>query len=272
MTNAWGPRHARADDRPSGAAHTASWWYVFGSATRSSSSLRIVTGICLALVYVPTADQAYQTPEYLNYQTPFGWYLRAVHFWGSNGMVLIMTLHLIQVCLWGAYKYPRELTWIVGVFLFLGTLGMAFSGQILRWDQDAYWGLGIGASIAGRAPLIGPQTGGIAPGRTDHRRQNPVALFRAACLCDPRGADWPGRLHLWLVLRLGINEWPVPGRLVDRTTYRQRYEAEVQRDGVPFFPVAAQKDMVGMAIVTVGVLVCAALFGPSGPPACRIPR
>jgi len=72
-------------------------------------------------------------------------------------------------------------------------------------------------------------------------------------------------LHLWLVLRLGINEWPMPGRLVDRTTYRQRYEAEVQRDGVPFFPVAAQKDIIGMAIVTVGVLVCAALFGPHGP-------
>jgi quinol-cytochrome oxidoreductase complex cytochrome b subunit len=142
---------------------TASWWYVFGSATLALFVLQIVTGICLALVYVPTADQAFQTLEYLNYQTPFGWYLRAVHFWGSNGMVL----------------------------------------------------MGLVA------------------------------------------------LHLWLVLRLGINEWPMPGRLVDRTTYRQRYEAEVQRDGVPFFPVAAQKDMVGMAIVTMGVLVCAALFGPS---------
>ena len=72
-------------------------------------------------------------------------------------------------------------------------------------------------------------------------------------------------LHLWLVLRLGINEWPMPGRLVDRTTYRQRYEEEVQRDGVPFFPVAARKDMVGIAIVIAGVVVCAALFGPHGP-------
>jgi ubiquinol-cytochrome c reductase cytochrome b subunit len=72
-------------------------------------------------------------------------------------------------------------------------------------------------------------------------------------------------LHLWLVLRLGINEWPVPGRLVDRDTYRQRYEAQVWRDGVPFFPVAAQKDMIGMALVITAVLMCAALFGPSGP-------
>jgi ubiquinol-cytochrome c reductase cytochrome b subunit len=101
-------------------------------------------------VYVPAADQAYQSLQYLNDQAAFGWYLRAVHFWGSNGMVLVMTLHMLQVFLWGAYKYPRELTWIAGVLLFLCTLGMAFTGQILRWDQDAYWGLGIGASIPAR--------------------------------------------------------------------------------------------------------------------------
>jgi ubiquinol-cytochrome c reductase cytochrome b subunit len=110
----------------------ASWWYVFGSATLALFVLQVVTGICLALVYIPAADQAYQSLEYLTYQAPFGWFLRAVHFWGSTGMVLVVTLHLIQVFRWGAYKYPRELTWIVGVFLLLCTLGMAFTGQILH--------------------------------------------------------------------------------------------------------------------------------------------
>jgi ubiquinol-cytochrome c reductase cytochrome b subunit len=244
---------------------TASWWYVFGSATLALFALQIVTGICLALVYVPTADQAYQTLEYLNYQTPFGWFLRATHFWGSNGMVLVMTLHLIQVFVWGAYKYPRELTWVVGVFLFLCTLGMAFSGQVLRWDQDAYWGLGIGASMAGRAPLIGRQLvefllgGPIIAGRTLSR------FFALHVFVIPGVLIGLVGLHLWLVLRLGVNEWPMPGRLVDRATYRQRYEAEVRRDGVPFFPVAARKDMIGMAVVIAGVLACAALFGPYGP-------
>jgi ubiquinol-cytochrome c reductase cytochrome b subunit len=244
---------------------TASWWYVFGSATLALFGLQVVTGICLALVYVPTANQAYQTLEYLNYQTPFGWFLRATHFWGSNGMVLVMTLHLIQVFLWGAYKYPRELTWIVGVFLFLYTLGMAFSGQVLRWDQDAYWGLGIGASIAGRAPIIGRQLvefllgGPIIAGRTLSR------FFALHVFVIPGALIGLVGIHLWLVLRLGINEWPLPGRLVDRATYRQRYEDEVQRDGVPFFPVAARKDMIGMAVVVAGVLACAAVFGPNGP-------
>ena len=244
---------------------TASWWYVFGSATLALFALQIATGICLALVYVPAADQAYQSLQYLNDQAAFGWYLRAVHFWGSNAMVLVMTLHMLQVFLWGAYKYPRELTWIAGVLLFLCTLGMAFTGQILRWDQDAYWGLGIGASIAARAPVIGSALvhvllgGPIIAGRTLSR------FFALHVFVIPGILIALTGLHLWLVLRLGVNEWPMPGRVVDRETYRKCYEDEIHRDGVPFFPVAARKDMVGMAVVVLAVLACAAFFGPNGP-------
>lgn len=244
---------------------TASWWYVFGSATLALFALQIATGTCLAMVYVPTADQAYQSLRYLNEQATLGWFLRAVHFWGSNAMVLVLTLHMIQVFLWGAYKYPRELTWIVGVFLFVCTLGMAFTGQILRWDQDAYWGLGIGASITARAPGVGGALvevllgGPIIGGRTLSRFFTVHVFLVPAILIGLIG------LHLWLVLRLGINEWPMPGRLVDRETYRKRYEEEVHRDGVPFFPVAARKDMVAASVVILAVLACAAVFGPSGP-------
>jgi len=244
---------------------TASWWYVFGSATLTLFALQIATGICLALVYVPAADQAYQSLQYLNEQAAFGAYLRAVHFWGSNAMVLVMTLHMLQVFLFGAYKYPRELTWIAGVLLLLCTLGMAFTGQILRWDQDAYWGLGIGASIAARAPVVGSLLvhvmlgGPIIAGRTLTR------FFALHVFVVPGILIALTGLHLWLVLRLGVNEWPMPGRLVDRQTYRDRYEADVHRDGVPFFPVAARKDMVAMGVVILAVLACAAIFGPNGP-------
>src|SRR5499426_719362 len=124
-------------------ASAHSWFYVFGSGTLLCFVIQIVTGICLALVYVPSADQAYTSLEYLNYQQSLGWFLRARHNWGSNFMVAIMLLHLAQVFLFGAFKYPRELTWISGVVLLLCTLGMAFTGQVLRFDQDAYWGLGI---------------------------------------------------------------------------------------------------------------------------------
>ena len=132
---------------------TASWAYVFGSAGLTLFTLQVVTGICLALVYVPSASEAYASLLVLNFDQPLGWFLRAMHGWGSNFMVAIILLHMVQVLLFGAYKYPRELTWLTGVFLLLMTLGMAFTGQILRWDQDAYWGLGIGASIAGAFPL-----------------------------------------------------------------------------------------------------------------------
>src|SRR5271166_4097367 len=136
-------------------ANTSSWFYVFGSGTLLCFVMQIITGTCLAFVYVPSADQAWSSLQYLNNEQFLGWFLRATHYWASNFMVAIMTAHMIQVFLFGAYKHPRELTWVSGCFLLFCTLGMAFTGQVLRFDQDAYWGLGIGASITGRVPFLG---------------------------------------------------------------------------------------------------------------------
>ena len=125
------------------------------AARQPSSWLQVVTGILLALVYTPSANEAWNSLQFLNHNVKLGWFLRAMHGWGSDFMVAIVLIHMAQVFLFGAYKFPRELTWIIGVFLLLMTLGMAFTGQVLRFDQDAYWGLGIGASILSRVPLIG---------------------------------------------------------------------------------------------------------------------
>src|SRR6476660_6575521 len=132
------------------------WWYVFGSASLTLLLVQILTGIGLALVYVPAADKAYDSLLYLNYDQPHGWFLRALHYYAGSGMVVMVLLHMTQVFLHGAYKYPRELTWVVGVGLLLCLMGMFFSGQILRWDPDAYWGLAVGGAMAGRVPIIGP--------------------------------------------------------------------------------------------------------------------
>ena len=134
---------------------TASWWYVFGSAALTVFLFQVVTGIMLAIVYVPSASEAWNSLQHLNHDVTLGWFIRALHGWGSNFMVAIVLIHMVQVFLFGAYKFPRELTWMVGVFLLLMTLGMAFTGQVMRFDQDAYWGLGIGASIASRTPILG---------------------------------------------------------------------------------------------------------------------
>jgi ubiquinol-cytochrome c reductase cytochrome b subunit len=248
---------------------SASWWYVFGSATLAIFVLQVVVGTCLALVYVPSAATAWNSLETLTFRDQLGWYLRAVHGWGSNFMVAMMLVHMIQVFLFGAFKYPRELTWIVGVFLLVATLGMAFTGQVLRFDQDAYWGLGIGAAIAGRTPVIGPQLvytilGGPIIGGATLSRFFTLHVFVIPGLLIALVA-----VHLWLVLRLGVNEPPVAGEPVDPATYRARYERQVHEDGVPFFPAAAQRDLVFAGLVILAILATAAIsgpFGPNGPP------
>ena len=137
--------HSAAHPTP---ANNASWMYVFGSGATVLLILQVVTGILLALVYSPSASEAWGSLQFLNHNVALGWYLRAMHGWGSDFMIAIVLIHMVQVFLFGAYKFPRELTWIVGVLLLLLTLGMAFTGQVMRFDQDAYWGLGIGASIS----------------------------------------------------------------------------------------------------------------------------
>jgi ubiquinol-cytochrome c reductase cytochrome b subunit len=244
---------------------TASWFYVFGSGSLVLFALQVITGICLATVYVPSADEAYRSLQYLNYQQPLGWYLRALHGWGSNFMVAMVIVHLCQVFLFGAYKYPRELTWLLGVFLLLMTLGMAFTGQVMRFDQDAYWGLGIGASIAGRTPILGPAVVHILLGGPIIAAETLSRFFALHVFVIPGLLIGFVSLHVLLVLKLGVNEWPMPGRLVKRETYRQEYEAMVHRDGVPFFPVAAQRDMVFAGLTLLAVATCAAVFGPFGP-------
>jgi ubiquinol-cytochrome c reductase cytochrome b subunit len=244
---------------------SGSWFYVFGSGTLLCFMVQIVTGICLALVYVPSSAMAYTSLEHLNYQQEFGWFLRAMHYWGSNFMVAIMLAHLIQVFLFGAFKYPREMTWISGVILLLCTLGMAFTGQILRFDQDAYWGLGIGAAMAGRVPFMGPAVvhmmlgGPIIAGETLSR------FFTLHVFVIPGTIIAIVSLHLRLVLSKGINEYPVPGKLVKKETYAEEYEAEIKKTGVPFFPKAVSKDLVFCGLVLLGIVVCSAYFGPEGP-------
>ena len=246
-------------------ASAGSWFYVFGSGTLLCLMIQIVTGTCLAFVYVPSADEAYSTLEYLTYHQPLGWFLRAVHNWGSNFMVGIMFIHMAQVFLFGAYKYPRELTWISGCVLLFVTLGLAFTGQVMRFDQDAYWGLGIGTAIMGRVPFIGADlvhlmlAGPIIAGETLSR------FFTLHVFILPGTVLAIVAVHLRLVLAKGINEYPKPGVVVKKETYDQEYAAIIRKEGVPFVPKAISKDLFFSAFVILAILFCAAVFGPKGP-------
>jgi ubiquinol-cytochrome c reductase cytochrome b subunit len=244
---------------------TASWWYVFGSASLTLLILQVVTGIMLGLVYTPSASHAWDSLQILNHELPLGWFLRAMHGWGSNFMVAVVLIHMAQVFLFGAYKFPRELTWVVGVFMLLMTLGMAFTGQVLRFDQDAYWGLGIGASIMGRVPLIGGQLVHIMLGGPIISGATLTRFFALHVFVIPGTLLALTALHVWMVLKLGINEWPMPGRIVRRETYIHEYNELSHKHGIPFVPGAVWKDLFFSAAIILAVAVCAGLFGPYGP-------
>src|ERR1700684_858407 len=228
---------------------TASWAYVFGSAAMTAFALQVVTGILLALLYVPSAGGAWNSLQILNHQVTLGWFIRALHGWGSNFMLAIVLIHMAQVFLFGAYKYPRELTWIFGIFLLLMTLGMAFTGQVLRFDQDAYWGWVIGASIASRVPIMGPSIvklmlgGPIIAGATLSR------FFALHVFVVPGLLLAFVAIHLLMVLKLGINEWPMPGRVVRKATYIKDYHELTKKEGVPFVPGAIWKDLFLAAFI-----------------------
>jgi ubiquinol-cytochrome c reductase cytochrome b subunit len=244
---------------------TASWWYVFGSASLVLLILQVATGILLALVYEPSAANAWNSLQTLNHVLPLGWFLRAMHGWGSNFMVAIVLIHMAQVFLFGAYKFPRELTWILGVFLLLMTLGMAFTGQVLRWDQDAYWGLGIGASIVGRVPLVGGDLVHLMLGGPMINGATLTRFFALHVFVIPGTLLAFAALHVWMVLKLGVNEWPMPGRIVRRETYIEEYNELAHKDGLPFVPGAVWKDLFFSAGILLAVAACAAVFGPIGP-------
>jgi ubiquinol-cytochrome c reductase cytochrome b subunit len=243
----------------------ASWMYVFGSAATVLLMLQVMTGILLALVYSPSANGAWGSLQFLNHNIALGWYVRAMHGWGSDFMIAIVLIHMVQVFLFGSYKFPRELTWIIGVLLLLLTLGMAFTGQVLRFDQDAYWGLGIGASILSRVPFIGAplvhtMLGGPIIGDATVKRFFALHVFVI-----------PGLLllgvgvHIWMTLLHGVSEWPMPGRLVRKSTYEREYHENVEKNGIPFVPDAAWKDAVFAAAIIFAVMACAFFFGPFGP-------
>src|SRR5580704_14569095 len=202
---------------------TASWWYVFGSAALIVLCLQIVTGILLALTYVPSAGEAWNSLQALNHDITLGWFIRALHGWGSNFMVAIVLIHMMQVFLFGAYKFPRELTWMVGVVLLLLTLGMAFTGQVMRFDQDAYWGLGIGASIASRVPYIGAPLVHLILGGPIIGTATLSRFFTLHVFVIPGLLLAGVGVHIWMVLLHGVSDWPMPGRLVSKSTYVREY-------------------------------------------------
>jgi quinol-cytochrome oxidoreductase complex cytochrome b subunit len=133
-----------------------SLWHTLGSATLAVFTVQVVTGVVLAMYYAPSPDHAYDSIRFLERNVLSGSLLRGMHHWGASAMVVLVVLHLLVVFFQGAYKRPREVTWLAGVVLLLITLGFGFTGYLLPWDQKAYWATNVGLNIAGTVPFVGP--------------------------------------------------------------------------------------------------------------------
>jgi ubiquinol-cytochrome c reductase cytochrome b subunit len=140
------------EDVPGG----ASYWYAFGSATLFALMIQIATGIFLTFYYAPSTATAWESTDYIIKHVPLGWLVLSLHYWGASAMIAFMGMHLLQGLLWGAYKKPRELQWVVGVTLFVLTLVLGLTGYLLPWDLNALLASKVAIQIAGSAPILGP--------------------------------------------------------------------------------------------------------------------
>lgn len=184
------------------------WWYTLGSASLFLFVMQVVTGIFLTVYYVPSPDHAYDSIQYIMNGVAFGWLIRGIHHWGATLMVLFVFIHMLRTFFFAAYKYPRELTWLTGVFLLLSTLGMGFTGYLLPWNQRAYWATTVGTEIPGTAPFIGGFIERVLRGGTDLSALTLARFFSVHIWFIPAIILLLIGIHLYMVIRIGISAPP----------------------------------------------------------------
>src|SRR5580700_10419603 len=210
---------------------SAGWHQVLGSVALFAFLTQVFTGILLAVNYAPTPGEAYNSLRYIVTELTGGQMIRGLHHWGASLMIIVVVLHMVQTFLWGAYKKPREATWMVGAVLLLVTLAYGLTGYLLPWDNRAYWATVVTTQIASQAPGAGPYLtrllgGGGAVGVVTFAR-----FYGMHVLLLPPATILLIALHVFLVRKHGVA--PEPGD--DQLPPKRFFPAQVFKDVVAIF-------------------------------------
>ncbi|HYF25079.1 MAG TPA: cytochrome b N-terminal domain-containing protein, partial [Baekduia sp.] len=185
------------------------WYYTLGSATMFAFLSQAVTGVFLAMYYRPdAAGGAYESVRYINDEVFLGEFVHGMHKWGSTVMVILIFLHMGRTFFFGAYKYPRELNWVIGVALLILTMAMSFTGYLLPFDQRSYWATIVGVNINGTGPLVGPYLSDFLRGGPEFGATTLSRFYAIHMMLIPGAIAALMGAHLYLVAKLGTTAPP----------------------------------------------------------------
>jgi len=184
------------------------WFHTLGSATLTAFLVQALTGAILAMYYQPDPKTAYQSINHITNDVTLGWLVRGMHKWGASVFIILMFFHMARVFLFGAYKYPRELNWIIGVMLLAVGMLEGFTGYLLPWDQTAYWATVVGINLNGTAPILGPFLADFLRGGSEIGGDTLSRFYSMHMLLIPGLIFALIGLHLYLVVRLGVSSPP----------------------------------------------------------------
>src|SRR6187397_3688472 len=192
------------------------WFHTLGSATLTAFLVQAVTGVILAMYYKPAPEEAYASIQHITNDLTLGWLVRGMHRWGASVFIILLFLHMGRVFLFGAYKYPRELTWITGVLILATGMLMGFTGYLLPWDQTAYWASAVGINLNGTAPFAGPWLAQFLAGGPEIGTETLPKFYAMHMLLIPGLLIPLIGIHIYLVTRLGVSSPPWSGEAAGR--------------------------------------------------------
>jgi cytochrome b6 len=233
--------------------HRYSYWYFLGGMTLFLFLVQVLTGILLLLYYRPTANEAFESVQYITTRVPFGWLIRSIHSWAANLMILFAFAHMFSVLFLRAYRKPRELTWVSGMVLLLLAMGFGFSGYLLPWNTLAFFATKVGTDIVRQVPVVGHWLMVFLRGGEDVTGATLSRFFGLHVAVLPGITTMLLLLHLLLVQRFGISV--PPG---EEATWRS--QPPEKRD-MPFFPNFLLRELMAW-YVALGVLGALAALAP----------